>query len=56
MGQLRCEEREFSYRLGGWKVCVDRKSGMPEGPGSRMEEDVHRKPQLYLLNFVISLV
>jgi hypothetical protein len=23
-----------------WKVCVDRESGMPEGPESRMEEDM----------------
>jgi hypothetical protein len=30
---LRCEEREFSYRLGGFGKCVlDRESGMPEGP------------------------
>jgi hypothetical protein len=52
-----------------WKVCVDLESGMPEGPESRMEEDVyiyihiyiyiygmHRKSQLYLLNFVIPIV
>jgi hypothetical protein len=45
-------------------VCVDRESGVPEGPESGMEEDMntyicycmHRKPQLYPLNFVIPLV
>jgi hypothetical protein len=31
LGQLRCEEWEFSYRLGGFGRCVlNRESGMPE--------------------------
>jgi hypothetical protein len=33
LGQLRCEEKEFSHRLGDFGRCVlDRESGMPEGP------------------------
>jgi hypothetical protein len=33
LGQLRCEEREFSHRLGGFGRCVlKQESGMPKWP------------------------
>jgi hypothetical protein len=36
-GQLKCEERESSHRLGGFGRCVlDRESGMPEGSESEV--------------------
>jgi hypothetical protein len=55
LGQLRCEERESSHRLGGFGRCVlDRESGMPGWPEFGVWEMIclmmrmHRKPQLFL--------
>jgi hypothetical protein len=64
-GLLRCEQRESSHQLHGFRRCVlDRKFGMPEGPESKLEEIIylymllhmHTKSQLNPLNFVIPLV
>jgi hypothetical protein len=42
LGQLRCEERESSHRLGGFGKCVlDRESRMPEGPEFELEEVIY---------------
>jgi hypothetical protein len=38
-GQLRCEERESSHRLGGLEGACDRESGMPEEPELGMKGD-----------------
>jgi hypothetical protein len=51
LGQLRCKDREFSYRLGGFgRRVLDRESGMPERPEFRVWKKLyvllrmHRKP------------
>jgi hypothetical protein len=54
LGQLRCGERESSYRLGGFKRCVlNRESRMLEWPKFGVWKIIylllrmHRKPYLY---------
>jgi hypothetical protein len=65
LGQLRCEERESSHRLGGFGRCVlDWESGIPEWPEFGVWKmmylmmRMHRKPQLVALNFyyILSMV
>jgi hypothetical protein len=58
LGQLRCEEWEFSHRLDGFGRCVfDRESGVPDWPESEvvwldilLMLLVHRKSYFYSLN------
>jgi hypothetical protein len=65
LGQLRCEEWEFSHRLGGFGRCVlDRESRVPERPEFGvwmmmiylMILRMHRKTPASLLDFDIPLV
>jgi hypothetical protein len=63
LGQLRCEERESSHRLGGFgRYVLDRESGMPEWPEFGVWKMtclflcMHRKPQLISVNFCYTLV
>jgi hypothetical protein len=65
LGQLRCEGREPSHRLGGFgRWVLDREFGMPKGPEFEVGRSyilkyrlwrMHRKPQLDHLNFCYTL-